>query len=523
MTSEPNTIPDQNEITSRSASGPTYFGRNQIILALVVSGLFLLGALIRLIDLTDPPLDFNPTRQLRNAIVTRSIYYQLSPTIDPQQVEEAQAAANKVGQYEPPILESVVALTYRLIGQEIPWIPRLYTILFWLIGGVAVFDLARRMTSVDGAVIATGYYLLLPFAAQASRSFQPDPGMVMWFILSVYFMYRWSEEQRWRWVVLAGLTAGMAALVKVVIAYMIAGGAIGIVLATLGIKRALRSPQVWSMAGLMILPSGIYYLLFSSSGRITEYVTAWTLSLLQLILSPELYVRWMGMLGSLFSLAIIFIGLSGVLISKPRSRALLAGLWVGYFIYGLTLPYQMYTHNYYHLQLTPIIALSIAPVMALVLAKMAQQPRFWQVACLGALLLAAAYPSWVARSTLFAEDFRSEPAYWEEIAQKLPRDGSIIALTQDYGYRLMYYGGRKVDLWPIVGDQELADLRGKGKDFGERFANQTEGRDYFVITAFGQYNRQPDLRSELENNYRLIAEGDGYLIYDLHQPNSTSP
>ena len=51
--------------------------------------------------------------------------------------------------------------------------------------------------------------------------------MVMWFILSVYFMYRWSEEQRWRWVVLAGLTAGMAALVKVVIAYMIAGGAIG--------------------------------------------------------------------------------------------------------------------------------------------------------------------------------------------------------------------------------------------------------------------------------------------------------
>jgi hypothetical protein len=139
------------------------------------------------------------------------------------------------------------------------------------------------------------------------------------------------------------------------------------------------------------------------------------------------------------------------------------------------------------------------------------------------LLLAAAYPSWVARSTLFAEDFRSEPAYWEEIAQKLPRDGSIIALTQDYGYRLMYYGGRKVDLWPIVGDQELADLRGKGKDFGERFANQTEGRDYFVITAFGQYNRQPDLRSELENNYRLIAEGDGYLIYDLHQPNSTSP
>lgn len=496
----------------------TYFGRSRVLLALVLVGLFLLGALVRLIDLTDPPLDFHGTRQLRNAIVARGLYYQLQPNADPEMRATAATFLRFVGQYEPPILEELVAVTYRAIGQEVLWVSRLYTTLFWLVGGIALFALARRMVSVDGAVIATGFYLLLPFAAQASRSFQPDPGMVMWFILFLYGIYRWSEAPRWRWVLMAGLAAGMAALVKVVIAYMIAGGAIAIVLRTLGFRRALKSLQVWSMAGLMVLPSLVYYLAFSPSGRITEYVTAWTLSLIQLLLDPALYVRWLGMLQNLFGLSILFFGLVGVIISRSRSRIFLAGLWLGYLIYGLTLPYQMYTHDYYHLQLTPLLALSLAPVVTLVLEKISRQPRQWQIVCAGVLLLAALYPAWVTRSDLFAADYRNDPAYWQGIASQLPKDGNIIALTQDYGYPLMYFGWRYVDLWPITGEQELAELRGRGKDFEERFANQTADEDYFLITAFNQYNRQPELQQELEENYQLVGEGSGYRLYDLRQP-----
>ncbi len=501
----------------------TFFGRWQTVLALVVASLFLLGGLIRLIDLRDPPLDFHPTRQLRNAIVARGIYYRITPDVDPARREAAAVFQRAVGQYEPPILESLVALGYRLLGQEIPWLARIFNTLFWLVGGLAVFDLARRMTSVDGAVIALGYYLLLPFAAQAGRSFQPDPGMVMWFSLAIYFMYRWSEDRRWRWVVLAGLTAGMAALTKVVIAYIIAGGALGVVLASLGFKRSIRSPQVWSMAGLMVLPSVIYYALFTPAGRITEFVNAWTLSLIQLIASPEFYVRWMGMLHSLFGLAVVFTGLAGVIIAQKRGRGLLAGLWVGYLVYGLTLPYQVTTHNYYHLQVTPILALSIAPVAALVLAQAARQPRTWQIVLLGALLVTAAYPAWVARSNLFAEDFRNEPEYWAEMAEQLPADGRIVALTQDYGYRLMYYGWRNVDLWPVTGEQDLAELRGKDSTFTELFQKHAGEHDYFLVTAFGQYNRQPELREMLETNFALIVEGDGYLVYDLNRPADPAP
>ena len=45
------------------------------LLALLV---LLLGLGIRLVDLTDPPLDFHATRQLRSAILARAAYFQFS-------------------------------------------------------------------------------------------------------------------------------------------------------------------------------------------------------------------------------------------------------------------------------------------------------------------------------------------------------------------------------------------------------------------------------------------------------------
>jgi hypothetical protein len=105
-----------------------------------------------------------------------------------------------------------------------------------------------------------------------------------------------------------------------------------------------------------------------------------------------------------------------------------------------------------------------------------------------------------------------------EIASYLPTDGKILALTQDYGYRLMYFGWRKVILWPTRGEKNLAALRGKEKEFEQFFARRIEGKNYFLITAFGQFNDQLDLKQTLYDHYPLVAEGDGYLIFDLTKP-----
>ncbi len=501
-----------------------------------------LGGLLRLIDISDPPLDFQPSRQLRNSLVAREVYYSLLPTATDEERELASSFARSVGQYEPPVIESLVALTYFIAGGESIAVARIWESLFWLAAGVALFDLARRAISPWAALAALAYYLILPFSVQASRSFQPDPLMTAAFVAGIYFLYRWSEsfgvlepsvpkgyapasnsipfrarqlsdskKETWRWAILAGIFLGLATFVKIVIAFFAGGAAIAVVLFTLK-KDFWRSKQVWCMAALMIVPALVYYVLLNQ-GRSTEYFLAWTVTLIKLITSTDFYSKWLAFIGSLFGLTVIFLSIAGALIATPRLRWLLISLWIGYFLYGLTLPFQMYTHSYYHVQLIPIVALGLAAALDPLLERAAAQGVAGRVVFVAVIVAVIGYQAWVARSILVAEDFRHEPAFWSEVGDVIPADADVIGLTQDYGFRLMMWGWRKVSTWPLTTD--LSEARGGSQDAAD-FEDLTAGKEYFLVTAFGQLDKQPDLKKILEQ-YPVAAEGDGYVLYDLRK------
>ena len=476
--------------------------------------LLALGAALRLVRLQAPPLDFHPTRQLRNALVARAIYYARNANADPQQQALAQSFRRAVGQYEPPIFETIVGTTFLLTGGESFAVARVYGALFWLLAGVALFDLARRIASPASGLISLTYYLVLPFAVQASRSFQPDPLMTATFVFGLYFLYRWSQDRRWLWAALGALFAGLAVLVKVVIVFLVLGGAIAIVLTTLG-RRFWKSAQVWTMASVMAAPAAVYYLLGNPS-RSTEYFLAWTVELITLITSPHFYADWLGFAGSLVGLTILFLSLAGTILAQARLRWLLIGLWIGYLLYGLMLPFQMFTHSYYHLQLVPVIALGLLPITEALVERARAIRRVWRMAALVPLLLLTAYQAWAARSALVAEDFGDAPRLWQTIGKAIPEDADVIALTQDYGFDLMYWGWRKVRLWPP--NTNLSQFRTGDHAVAARFAQLTAGNDYFLVTAFGQLESQPELADALDD-YSIAAEGEGYILYDLKVPN----
>ncbi len=114
-----------------------------------------------------------------------------------------------------------------------------------------------------------------------------------------------------------------------------------------------------------------------------------------------------------------------------------------------------------------------------------------------------------------AEDFAEAPQLWESIGAALPQNADVIALTQDYGFDLMYWGWRKVDLWPIA--TNLAAFKNSQRDLAARFSELTAGDRYFLVTAFGQLDGQPELRKILES-YTVAAQGPGYVLYDLQAP-----
>lgn len=473
--------------------------------------LLALGGLLRLIDITDPPLDFHSSRQLRNSLVARDIYYSLLPSATTEQRELASSFASAVGKYEPPVIESIVAVTYLFTGGENIASARIWETLFWILAGIALFDLMRRAVSPWAALIGLAYYLVLPFSVEVSRSFQPDPLMTSAFVIGIYFLYRWSEEQIWKWAILAGIFLGFATFVKIVIAFFVGAAAIALVLFTLK-KDFWKSKQVWVMAAIMVLPALLFYVLLNQ-GRSTEYFFSWTVSLIKLISGSDFYTKWLAFIGSLFGFTMIFLSIAGGFLATPRLRWLLISLWIGYLLYGLTLPFQMYTHSYYHIQLIPIVALGLAAALNPLIEIAAVQSVAGRAGFIAVIVAVIGFQSWVSRSVLVADSFRHEPAFWQQVGEAIPTDAKVVGLTQDYGFRLMLYGWRKVTLWPY--STELAEVRNGKVDFANRFDELTVGRDYFLVTAFGQLDKQPSLKKLLDA-YPIAIEGNGFILYDLN-------
>jgi hypothetical protein len=91
-----------------------------------------------------------------------------------------------------------------------------------------------------------------------------------------------------------------------------------------------------------------------------------------------------------------------------------------------------------------------------------------------------------------------------------------MALTQDYGSRLEYYGLTAAEIWPTVDDIAHQILRRDGKAFNAAFRKEVRNKRYFLVTDFPELKKQPNLNARLQR-FPVFAEGEGYIIYQLRK------
>ncbi len=487
-----------------------------VLAALII----LCGFAIRLYDLDDPPLDFHASRQLRSAIITRAFYYEaLEGTSGPLAVRAAELA--ELERYEPPIMERVVAKMDQFFGREVFWTGRIFSSFFWALGGIFVFLICRQIASAATGLVSLLLYFFLPFSVIASRSFQPDPWMCAWVVFTAWLIIRWTDSGSWKAAALAGVAGGAAILIKAFAGFFVGAMLIGACLAAMERKNWQRWLFQAVVAGvLMVVPSLIYYLGLNP-GRSSDFFSFWVVSLSGIIRTPRFYASWIAMLKGLTGLILPILAIWGAFLVERRPiRGMLIGWWVGYGLYGLVVPYQIMTHEYYSLILIPLIAVSISPLLKILIEKTVQSGRKTVVA-VGLLLgLAAAYGGYASCGTLRGSDYRLEPVSWQRIGENLPEDEPFAALTADYGMRLIYYGWRMPALsWPDSSDQALFEMAGRTQeDFSSYFTAQTTGKSFFLVTAFGELEAQPELAEKLAG-YPIYASGNGYTIFDLRESN----
>ena len=82
----------------------TFLTRYRYMLPITLAAIFILGLGVRLYDLTDPPLDFHATRQLRSLVMARGLYHKWfdDPTIPDWQQETAIEQWDSHQIIEPP-------------------------------------------------------------------------------------------------------------------------------------------------------------------------------------------------------------------------------------------------------------------------------------------------------------------------------------------------------------------------------------------------------------------------------------
>ena len=496
------------------AAGGGLFERNPRLLLAALLLLFFLAAAARLYRLEAPGMLID--RDFTSAILAHDFY--LQRTDDGPEWRKEIAHRTRLNQpiLEPPVTEWLASWVFQIMHGEQLWAVRLLTTAFWLTGGIFLFEIVSALVSKDAAVFGLAYYLFLPLSILLSRSFQPDSLMMMLYLAALLAIVRYGQRGSNGWLLAAGITSGVALLVRPLVLFPTFGAFAAVIVHKEGSWKALlRRPFL-----LFSLLSLIFPLLYYGYGIVFAGFMRWKI---QSSFRPDLYLHreyWKGWLelavAGLGYAALIGAGAGFALLQKSMARAVMIGLALGHVVFGLVFTMHIHTHGYYQAQLIPTVAIAASVLVAVVADKLRHTAdwKFWLPSLLGVLLLVTYVNVREVRRNLGFQVYESVQTD-REIGELVNHSDSVLFLSRYYGMPLQYYGELTGSYWPRSITYYLYRRDEPELSISERVANLSFTPEYFVITDFGEYNRNhADLKAYL-GNCPLLAQTDNYLVYEF--------
>lgn len=495
----------------------TFFPHKGLPRALLL-GILFAGALgIRLSHIGDPPQDFHPTRQYRSALLTRAIYYNTNSSVTKQDKIIAQATKPHV--LEPPLIEYMTSWLYKIAGTETLLIPRLMSILYWLVAATFLYRLCLHGISPDAAMVSTAFFLFVPYGISASRSFQPDILMIMTFLGAIWVIFRYRQVASRRLFLAAVALSALAIFVKGVCIFPIWLAFLLTNITQKGIRATLKNTSVAVFLFFSLLPTFLYY---GYGMFIADFLKNQASSsfLPHLLIEGFYWKGWLQLVLKVIGQGALIASLLGLPLVRLRlTKSLLVALWGGYFIFGLVFTYHIHTHDYYHLMLIPITAMSLGVSAETLLRLLAGTSRFWRWTAWGVLVFAILLYVREARWYLGIPGAESQVQLFEEIGERADHSTRTIFLDSNYGKPLQYHGRLSGYNWPNRGDFQSANLCKKPLQRGKTLLDSLlfeKSPEYFIVTDYSELERQQDLKEAL-GNYPLLISTDRYRIYDLRK------
>jgi Dolichyl-phosphate-mannose-protein mannosyltransferase len=524
--------------------------KNRFLYLFLIIAIFAAAFGIRCYRITEPDIYNHPVRQYHSYNIARTFYHLNNEQVEDWRRELAEAKYKNLDFKEPPLLEYIVAKTYLLADDEYLWIPKLFSISFWLIGGILLYRLLVRFAAPLSAILALAYYLFLPFGFFVSRSFQPESLMTMFFIASVLMIYRYFEKPSTKRLILSALVSSAAILIKFIPLFPISTAFLFMSFSKHNKDKTPFIKKSFVFLLITALPSLLYYsYMYFNSGPIHSAATS--IFLPDLLISSFFWKGWLHMFGVTIGLIAAACSMAGMVILKSkRAKTLLAGLWIGYFVYGLIFSYTTATHDYYQVLLAPIAALSIAPVCQHIIKSFCKFSRKWQfsLAVLAIItpLLLLNYLKNIKHDQFFEindnlkhklefvcdivgvnphrlkkinHDYNNEVEILRHIGSAVNHSTNTIILDKNYGHPVIYFSEVIGTHWP--NKEQVAYLKNVAKaesiSAQTRFDNifKKSSPEYFIITDIKSLEFQPELKRLLDTQFEILDKDDNFMIYDL--------
>lgn len=468
-----------------------------------------MGLSLRLIAVGNPPLDAHHVRQSDTSSIARIMCRDRIDLLHPR-IAWAGADAGTV-ESELPLCAALIALGWRITGEgqgAYAW-PRLLSVMWWLIGGVALALWVRWR--LKGPVWpALLLYTLSPLALVFSRNIQPDAmgvALMLWALLAAD---RSREAERVG--ALLGLTLASAVLLGG--AVVAAGKAVfwaPLVLALVVLRRDRW--RVPALVLLLLVTVGICggWLWHARIHLGAEGATfgfwgsgahKWG--------TPGLWVAvptWRYILGTLVAhtltpAGVLLSGAGIVLALRDRALAVFAaGLVLG----GLAMlaaTEGFGIHDYYQLSLVPFA--SVLAGAALVAGWRARADRGPQVFVALGLVGAAALASSAMGMRFVARSLEPDA----RIARVIAEVGTVMPVQQSLVV---------VDRHPqtILHGLDRRGWHRNAVDAAELQRMRTFGADYLLVTDTSPSFQNPDLADGAPARVPLVARGNGWNLYRM--------
>lgn len=484
---------------------------------LALSLLLLVGALLRFYSASGPGVVHD--RQFRSFLIARALFFSAEDEIPAWRKHVAETSSRRQEALEPPLTEWVVAAAYRVVNRESFRLAQLVPAAFWMLGALPLIAIARKISDDEGAILAAAYYLLVPWGVLISTSLLPESLMVAGMLAGIYTILRYFEHPSALRLAISIAACGMAILIKPFVVFTLVGafGALAI-----HESRSLRAAiHIRSVLFVLLsaLPGAIYY----GRGLIGADYLRWKVAssfLPHLLWSSEFWTGWLlhaSIAVGGAAILIMFVALP--LLRRSHGRPLVIGLGIGYVGFCLAFNFYVYSMEYYHAQLIPIVALALSPLPGLLKTRlMATRDGNWSrasfgvAACLGGLMSSLA----VKHGHIpMRHENRDVAAAIGNLVQHSDR---VAYVAYVYGLPLEYYGELAGESWPrarmgwplVAGDE-------RPRTIAERMRMLGFTPEYFVITNLDEFRRHhDDLRDFLSDAAELLASSPDYIIYRLH-------